>query len=177
MNMNNVIGWDSVSHIDVLGSGKSIWGYNSDRDVATVTSVVKLAEVIGALVQSVITTVENITTNNVCCMIAAMVAAYPNRVAISDGDYHLTYRQLHHLAVINSRELRKLREGSAVLLLNRREIDTYVGMLSILYASCFYSPLKADWPKERYPDRWLLEPSLIVELKEGVEKLYSEIPK
>ena len=108
-----------------------------------------------------------------------MAAAYPNRVAISNGDAFLTYRQLHHLAVINSRELRKLvPEGSAVLLLNRREIDTYVGMLSILYAGCFYSPLKVDWPKEKISQIVeLLEPSLIVGPKEGVEKLYSEIPK
>ena len=52
-NMNNVIGWDSVSHIDVILEVENQFGATiATADVATVTSVVKLAEVIGTLVQS-----------------------------------------------------------------------------------------------------------------------------
>ena len=81
----------------------------------------------------------------------AQVERTPDAVAVTFGELHLTYRELHRRSNQVAQQLRKLGVGPNVLvgICVERSLEMVVGLLGILEAGGAYLPLDPASPKER----------------------------
>ncbi|AZG47485.1 Pls/PosA family non-ribosomal peptide synthetase [Gordonia insulae] len=87
-----------------------------------------------------------------CDVLDASAAAYPDAIAIDDGDLALTYVQLLALVRRGAERLAAagVRRGGRVgIRMPSGSRDLYVAILSTLYAGAAYVPVDADDPDER----------------------------
>ncbi|NMO13600.1 amino acid adenylation domain-containing protein [Pyxidicoccus fallax] len=89
----------------------------------------------------------------------AQVIRTPDATALSFGDTHLTYRQLHQRVLSLSLRLQALgvRPDAPVGLCLQRSPDMVAAMLAVLHAGGAYLPLDPDYPAERLV--WMLQDS------------------
>lgn len=74
----------------------------------------------------------------------------PDKLAFSDGDHGLTFRELRQAAASVGAKLRSLgADGEPVGVLMERSSRTVAAFLGVLEAGCFYVPLDEQMPKER----------------------------
>lgn len=89
---------------------------------------------------------------------------WPQRLALSYRDHHLTYQQLNERAGERASQLRAagVKAGDLVALLLPRGIDLVVQVLAVLKAGAGYVPIDPNYPRERVD--WMLESSQPVRL-------------
>ena len=83
--------------------------------------------------------------------VAALAAAQPGAVAVSDGSESLTYEQLNRRANQLARRLQRAGAGRDQLIAigMERSVDMVVGLLAILKSGGAYLPIDLDYPMER----------------------------
>lgn len=89
---------------------------------------------------------------------------WPQRLALSYQDQHLTYQQLNERAGERASQLRAagVRPGDLVALMLPRGLDLVVQVLAVLKAGAGYVPIDPNYPKERVD--WMIECSQPVRL-------------
>jgi amino acid adenylation domain-containing protein len=75
----------------------------------------------------------------------------PDKVAVEDGDHHVTYQELDQQANQLAHMLRALQigTGSRVGILLHRSLQTYVSLLAILKAGAAFVPIDPGSPRDR----------------------------
>ncbi|MBQ4283122.1 MAG: amino acid adenylation domain-containing protein [Lachnospira sp.] len=76
---------------------------------------------------------------------------YPEKVALSDGEQSITYREYLHLAKKTGRMLLKrgVKAGDYVGVMAEKSLYTPVMFMGVLCAGCAYVPLDSDLPDEK----------------------------
>ncbi|WP_435405686.1 Tyrocidine synthase 2 [Mycolicibacterium parafortuitum] len=84
-------------------------------------------------------------------LFGAIAAATPDAIAVSDGDRHMTYRELEDSADRFARLLvgRGVRQGGCVALLLERSADAVVAMLAVLKTGAAYLAIDPALPDSR----------------------------
>ena len=78
---------------------------------------------------------------------------YADRVAVSDVDQELTWKELVKKAQVIGAELsKKVQPGNPVPVLLEKSSETLAVMLGIVYAGCFYVMIDPEQPLERLKD-------------------------
>ncbi|GAA0372815.1 non-ribosomal peptide synthase/polyketide synthase [Bacillus horti] len=89
------------------------------------------------------------------------VNEFPDRIALRDGEYQMTYTELNETANRLANVLRQNGVGrkrdQIVALMSDRSMDMMIGILAILKAGAAYLPIDPDYPEERI--RYMLEDS------------------
>ena len=98
---------------------------------------------------------------------------YADRVAVSDVDQELTWKELVKNAQVIGAELsEKVQPGNPVPVLLEKSTETLAVMLGIVYAGCFYVPVNPMNPAERLRKIMeKLEPEVIISDEKGKEQL------
>jgi nonribosomal peptide synthetase DhbF len=86
-------------------------------------------------------------------------AHWPQRIALSYRNHHLTYQQLNEKANASAEQLRSagICPGDLVALMLPRGLDQVIQLLAILKAGAGYVPIDPNYPVERV--EWMLESS------------------
>lgn len=89
---------------------------------------------------------------------------WPQRLALSYRDQHLTYQQLNERADERASQLRAagVKPGDLVALMLPRGLDLVVQVLAVLKAGAGYVPIDPNYPRERVD--WMIESSQPVRL-------------
>ena len=89
--------------------------------------------------------------NNVLCWLEESAEKYPDKVAFSDENGSISYKELilraRILGIKISSSVGGIRKPVAVLC--DRSLDCIAGFLGTLYAGCFYAPIDSDMPISR----------------------------
>lgn len=98
---------------------------------------------------------------------------YADRVAVSDVNQELTWKELVKKAQIIGAELsEKVQPGNPVPVLLEKSSETLAVMLGIVYAGCFYVPVNPMNPTERLRKIMeKLDPEVIISDEKGKEQL------
>lgn len=98
---------------------------------------------------------------------------YEDRVAVSDVNQELTWKELVKKAQVIGAELsEKVQPGNPVPVLLEKSSETLAVMLGIVYAGCFYVPVNPINPTERLRKIMeKLEPEVIISDEKGKEQL------
>ena len=98
---------------------------------------------------------------------------YADRVAVSDVNQELTWKELVKKAQVIGAELsEKVRPGNPVPVLLEKSSETLAVMLGIVYAGCFYVPVNPMNPTERLRKIMeKLDPEVIISDEKGKEQL------
>ena len=98
---------------------------------------------------------------------------YEDRVAVSDMNQELTWKELVKKAQVIGAELsEKVQPGNPVPVLLEKSSETLAVMLGIVYAGCFYVPVNPINPTERLRKIMeKLEPEVIISDEKGKEQL------
>lgn len=96
---------------------------------------------------------------------------YEDRVAVSDMNQELTWKELVKKAQVIGAELsEKVQPGNPVPVLLEKSSETLAVMLGIVYAGCFYVPVNPINPTERLRKIMeKLEPEVIISDEKGKE--------
>lgn len=91
------------------------------------------------------------SNNSLIALFQKTAREYPDNIAIQYLNTSITYRQLDEYSTRFAEILRKesISSGGFVGLLMRRNIDTFISMLSILKSGNAYIPLDPSYPKDR----------------------------
>ena len=97
---------------------------------------------------------------------------YADRVAVSDVNQELTWKELVKKAQVIGAELsEKVQPGNPVPVLLEKSSETLAVMLGIVYAGCFYVPVNPMNPAERLRKIMeKLEPEVIISDEKGKEQ-------
>ena len=97
---------------------------------------------------------------------------YEDRVAVSDVNQELTWKELVKKAHVIGAELsEKVQPGNPVPVLLEKSSETLAVMLGIVYAGCFYVPVNPMNPAERLRKIMeKLEPGVIISDEKGKEQ-------
>ena len=97
---------------------------------------------------------------------------YADRVAVSDVNQELTWKELVKKAQVIGAELsEKVQPGNPVPVLLEKSSETLAVMLGIVYAGCFYVPVNPINPTERLRKIMeKLEPEVIISDEKGKEQ-------
>jgi amino acid adenylation domain-containing protein len=100
-----------------------------------------------------------VTTTTLHGLFEDQVAAWPDRIALTDGDRQLSYSDLDARAEALAGRLRTagMVPGDLVATCLARSAEMVVSILAILKAGCAYVPLDPDYPEQRL--EFLLEDS------------------
>ena len=106
----------------------------------------------------------------------AQVERTPEAVAVTFGDFHLTYRELNQRANMLAHYLQRLEvtQEELVAISMERSLDMIVGLLGILKSGGTYVPLDPTYPKERHA--FMLQ-DIQARILLTQEKLTSELPE
>jgi len=98
---------------------------------------------------------------------------YADRVAVSDVNQELTWKELVKKAQVIGAELsEKVQPGNPVPVLLEKSSETLAVMLGIVYAGCFYVPVNPMNPTERLRKIMeKLDPEVIISDEKGKEQL------
>lgn len=98
---------------------------------------------------------------------------YEDRVAVSDVNQELTWKELVKKAQVIGAELsEKVQPGNPVPVLLEKSSETLAVMLGIVYAGCFYVPVNPMNPTERLRKIMeKLDPEVIISDEKGKEQL------
>ena len=98
---------------------------------------------------------------------------YADRVAVSDVNQELTWKELVKKAQVIGAELsEKVQPGNPVPVLLEKSSETLAVMLGIVYAGCFYVPVNPMNPAERLRKIMeKLDPEVIISDEKGKEQL------
>ena len=98
---------------------------------------------------------------------------YADRVAVSDVNQELTWKELVKKAQVIGAELsEKVQRGNPVPVLLEKSSETLAVMLGIVYAGCFYVPVNPMNPTERLRKIMeKLDPEVIISDEKGKEQL------
>ena len=98
---------------------------------------------------------------------------YADRVAVSDVNQELTWKELVKKAQVIGAELsKKVQPGNPVPVLLEKSSETLAVMLGIVYAGCFYVPVNPMNPTERLRKIMeKLDPEVIISDEKGKEQL------
>ena len=98
---------------------------------------------------------------------------YADRVAVSDVNQELTWKELVKKAQVIGAELsKKVQPGNPIPVLLEKSSETLAVMLGIVYAGCFYVPVNPMNPAERLRKIMeKLEPEVIISDEKGKEQL------
>ncbi|MDR3595039.1 amino acid adenylation domain-containing protein [Clostridium sp.] len=76
--------------------------------------------------------------------------AFPNKIAFSDSQYELTYKELVNTArSIGSFLVEKIGMRKAVVVYMEKDVRNIAAFMGAAYAGCFYVPLDSQMPMER----------------------------
>ena len=97
---------------------------------------------------------------------------YEDRVAVSDVNQELTWKELVKKAQVIGAELsEKVQPGNPVPVLLEKSSETLAVMLGIVYAGCFYVPVNPMNPTERLRKIMeKLDPEVIISDEKGKEQ-------
>ena len=97
---------------------------------------------------------------------------YEDRVAVSDVNQELTWKELVKKAQVIGAELsKKVQPGNPIPVLLEKSSETLAVMLGIVYAGCFYVPVNPMNPAERLRKIMeKLEPEVIISDEKGKEQ-------
>ena len=84
-------------------------------------------------------------------IIETIAENYPNNIALTFGEYSISYKELNEKANQIAKELLKdsTKKNTIVGLSIERSVDMIIGLLGILKAGCAYLPIDPEYPHER----------------------------
>lgn len=79
---------------------------------------------------------------------------FPNRIAVTDGNIELTYKELSHKSSTLAKYLihKGVKSGELICIYTTRNVNMIIGILGILKAGATYIPIDPKYPSQRIKD-------------------------